>query len=174
MIKKSLLKPGDILLFRAHPGSGWVSRFIVWGQKFLGRARQGQTYCHVAIVDKDTDFLMEAKWPKTRRWLIDWTLLDKEYDVELWRVRGASSAKVKLALLWAHDHLGEWYDLPLFLFGWFDSKHAEVCSTFVRGAWDAAGKHFETNVDYGNESALITPDEIASNTDLIKRIKVEE
>lgn len=174
MIKKSLLKPGDILLFRAHPGSGWPSRFIVWGQKFLGRAQKGQTYCHVAIVDKDTDFLMEAKWPKTRRWRMDWDKLDKTYDTELWRVRGASTNKVKLALDWAHDHLGQWYDLPLFLFGWFDFKNAEVCSTFVQKAWANAGKHFETNVDYGTKPALITPDEIASNTDLIKRIKVEE
>lgn len=174
MISKSKLKPGDILLFRAHPGSGWTSRFIVWGQKFLGRASKGQTYCHVALVDKDTDFLMEAKWPKTRRWRIDWEYLDKTYDVELWRVKGATSVKVKLALDWAGDHLGEWYDLPLFLFGWIDIRHAEVCSTFIRNAWEAAGKHFKTNVDYGSKQALITPDEIAANTELIKRIKVEE
>ncbi len=171
MIDKKLLKPGDILLCRVGPKAIWSSKFIAWAQKLIGRGSNGQNYCHVAMIDVDTDFILEAKWPKTRKWRIDWVHMDERYVVELWRVKGATPAKVKKALTWIHKHLGEWYDLPIFLFGWINFKHAEVCSTLVSKAWKAAGVKFVNTVSYGKQEDLITPDEIAANTKLIRRIK---
>jgi len=170
MINKKLLKPGDVLLCRVGPNALWSSKFIDLAQKLIGRGTADQDYCHVAIVDSDTDFLMEARWPKTRKWRIDWTHMDDRYVVEVWRVKGVTPVKVKLALTWAHEHLGEWYDLPLFLFGWINFSKAEVCSTFVQKAWKNAGVIFQNTISYGKEQNLITPDEIASNHKLLRRI----
>ncbi len=171
MLDLKKLKAGDILLCRVKPESHFTSKFIVFGQKLLGRSRVDQNYCHVAIIDKDTTFLYEARWPKTRRWRIDWDHLDKYYSVEHWRVRGSTPAKTKVVLAWLNEHLGEWYDLPLFLFGWIDFKHAEVCSTYLVNAWAQVNVNFQPNVSYGKPVRLITPDEIASNSKLIRKIQ---
>lgn len=170
MIEKKLLKPGDILLYKVIPSSNITAKFIGWAQKFIHRAPTKEKYCHLAIVDKDTDYVLEAKWPKTRQWKLDWEHLDKCYSIELWRVKGLTSTKVKEVLKWCHSHLGEWYDLGLFVFGWINFKHAEVCSTFVSKAFAHVKIKFQTSVSYGKKQELITPDEIASNSKILKRI----
>lgn len=171
MIDKSLLKSGDILLFRAKSFWHFSPWFISWGQNVMGKnAVKGATYCHVAIVDEDTDYFLEARWPKSKRTKFDWQHLDREYTVELWRVKNETNEEAAKAVAWAQANVGEWYDLGLFFWGWIDKKHAEVCSTFVTKAWESAGKIFKQVKKVGL-GTLITPDEVAGNTDLIERIK---
>lgn len=174
MIEKSLLKPGDILLFKPKSVFHISAWFITWAQNVVGKnPLQGEVkvgYCHVAMIDFDTDFMLEARWPKSKITKLDWSELDKEYDVQLWRMKKASKKDVKIAIEWARQHVGEWYDLGLFIWGWMDKPHEEVCSTYITKAWAAAGKIFKQTKEIG-KGTLITPDEVAGNTDLIKRIK---
>jgi hypothetical protein len=60
------------------------------------------------------------------------------------------------------------YDLPLFLVGFLDFKNAEVCSTFVQKAFEAAG--IELSVE-GPGKKLTTPDEIAANSSVLRKVK---
>lgn len=172
-IRPELLRPGDLLFYRPKaplPGS-W---FITWAQNVVGKSPiHGVSYNHVALVDWDTKFLLESRWPKSRKWKIDWKKLHKYYYVELWRVRNVEPIEVKRALNWAHKHLGEWYDLSLFLYGMFDQPHREVCSTYVAKAWAAAGRFFVSHKTIGRYE-FHSPDELAANTHIIKKIEVSE
>lgn len=174
MIDKNLLQPGDILLYKPKSVFHVSAWFITWAQNVVGKnPLQGEVkigYCHVALVDYDTDYILEARWPKSKRSKLDWDKLDKEYDIELWRLKDIEPDTISKMLSWAHEHTGEWYDLGLFLWGWMDKKHEEVCSTFVSNAAAAAGKIF-VQIKHIGLGTLITPDEIAGNTDLIERIK---
>jgi len=172
MIKKSLLRPGDLLLYRMTIKSGISSWFIGWGQNVIGKSPvHGKSYVHVAIVDKDTDYMLESRWPRSKRCKIKWKKLDKKYKIELWRVRATSLEKIDKVMEWAYANLGLWYDLGLFIWGWLDFKHAEVCSTFVKKAWGNADVVFKLHKKLTEKGALITPDEIVgSNLDILKRI----
>jgi len=165
MVTQEDLHPGDLLLFKVKSSSSLVSKFIGWGQKVLGHAPTKSEYCHVALVAFDPTYLMEARWPKTRIWKIDWSYLNKEYDVQLFRVKNVTPRQQLDAIHWAEDHLGEWYDLPELLGGWIAFKHAQICSTYVTQAEKAAGIIFKTE-----ENGFITPDEVAADP-LIWRVK---
>lgn len=167
MIDKSILQPGDIILCRPIKTSLWSSWFISWGQHVLDQAPSEENYCHVAMLAADTDYLYEAKFPKTRLWKIDWVHMDERYGVELWRVKNVTPEQIAKAIEFADGHTGEWYDLPLFLWGCFDFKRAEVCSTYVQHSYEAAG--IEVSVE-GPGKKLTTPDEIAANIEVIERI----
>jgi uncharacterized protein YycO len=169
MIKKTLLRPGDILLFRPKSIFHVSAWFIAWAQNVVGKTPHNVAYCHVALIDENTDNLLEARWPKSHCVPIDWKKLDEAYTIELWRVKEVSQTQIDKAIAWAHANVGEWYDIPAFLWGWFDVKHAEVCSTFVSKSWANAGIEFKQIKKIG-DGKLISPDEIAGNTDLIKRI----
>lgn len=170
MIEKSLLRPGDILLYKPKSVFHLSAWFIAWAQNVVGKTPHGVTYCHVAIVDENTDNILEARWPKSHCVPLNWKKLDEAYDIELWRVKNVTKDQIGKALEWAHSHTGEWYDLPSFIWGWFDVKHAEVCSTFVAKSWANAGIDFKQIKPIG-DGKLITPDEIAGNTNLIKQVK---
>lgn len=171
MIKKALLRPGDLLFYRPkaifHVGS-WL---IAWFQNVVGKSPiEDRSYCHVAIVDTDTDYIVESRWPKSRRWKIDWKKLDKNYTVELWRVKNVTKEETEKVLEWANSHLGEWYDLGLFVWGTFDFKHSEVCSTYVAKAWEAAGRIFKQHKRISTVKIFQSPDELIANDDLIKQV----
>ena len=171
MIRKEMLRPGDLLFFK--PSAKWSigSWLVTWGQNIFGKSPiHGVSYNHVAIVDKDVNYLLESRWPKSHRKKIAWEKLEKQYDIELWRVRNVKPQQIRLALNWAYMHLNEWYDLGLFLFGWFDRKKAEVCSTFIAKAWRNAGILFEYNKDMGVSKFFHSPDELVANINIIKRI----
>lgn len=165
------MQPGDILLCRVIKSSSWSSKFISWGQHVLNQAPSVKNYCHVAMVDYNTDYLLEAKFPFTRKWLIDWDHMDSHYGTELWRVKNITPEQVKQTLDWAHAHLGEWYDLPIFLDGIVHFKDTEVCSTYTQHSFEVAG--IELSVE-GAGKVLTTPDEIGANTSVIELIAVSK
>jgi len=171
MIRKQALQPGDILFL--GPKKKWMigSWLITWAQNVVGKSPiHGQSYSHVAIVDWDTNYVLESRWPKSRRRKLEMEKWCKQYNMELWRVRKVQPEQVKAALGWAYNHLNEWYDLGLFVWGMFDVKHAEVCSTFVAKAFADANVHFKIYKKIGAVENFHSPDEIAANTDLIKKI----
>ena len=165
MVTQKDLRPGDLLLFRIKKSSSITDKFIGWGQKVMRMAPTEASYCHVALVAFDSYWIMEARWPKTRIWKIDWKKYNEKYEVQLFRVKNVTSQQQLDAIHWAEDHLNEWYDLPSFLFGWIQFKHAELCSTFVTKAEKAAKVYFKTE-----KNGFITPDQVAAQS-LIERIK---
>ena len=171
MIRKKAMKPGDILFFRTKKGSLPGSWLISWFQNIVGKSPiHGVSYSHVGIVDWDTNYILDSKWPKSKRRKIDWKSWNKHYGLELWRIRKVKKEEVKKALDWCYAHLDEWYDLGLFVWGMFDVKHAEVCSTFTAKAWRAAGRIFKVFKRIGKVKNFHSPDELVANSNLIKRI----
>lgn len=165
MVTQEDLHPADLLLFKVKPSSSWFSKLIGWGQKIFGHAPTEAQYAHVALVAFDPTYIMEARWPKTRIWKIDWDKLNKEYDIQLFRVRNVTPRQQLDAIHWAEDHLNDWYDVLELLDGWISIKHTYICSTYVCEAWESAGIDFKTN-----NQDFITPDEIAASN-LIWRVK---
>lgn len=172
MINKELLRPGDLLFYKPKNfKSGIAAWFITWAQNVIGKSPiEGKGYCHVALIDKDTDYLLESRWPKSRRWEINWIKLDKHYKIELWRVKETSTENIEKVMDWGYSHLGEWYDLGLFVWGLFDQKHKEICSTYVGKAWKNAGIYFKLNKKINRNAEFTTPDELVNNTEILKRI----
>src|SRR5262249_14437548 len=109
----------------------------------------------------------ESRWPKSQKTKLDWNYLNKCYKMELYRVKNSTQNDISSVLNWCQTHLGIQYDLGLFFFGLFDRKNLEVCSTFVAKAFFTAG--FILSVK-GTSKKLITPDEIARNKSVLKRI----
>jgi len=139
MINKKLLKPCDVLLFRTTHRSTIVDRAIVWGQKTFYHAPKNARYCHVALVDRNTDLMLEAVWPKTHITPIDFSTYKEREQIEVYRVKDITEEQIDATLKWAYNHVDEWYDVPLLLTGWIDIKHAEVCSTYVSHSFEGAG-----------------------------------
>jgi hypothetical protein len=167
MFSKDLIKPGDILLFRVILSSSWSSKFIGWAQRLFGGVPKGFGYCHVALVDQDTDLMLEARWPKTRVSKIDLNKLNKEYGIELYRVRKITDEQIEQVIMWLHNHLDEWYDIPLFLTGFLDSKHSEICSTFISHAFQDAGLEIPVN---NWHKKLVVPNDFYEDTITLDRI----
>lgn len=133
------LKSCDILLFRIKSTSSFSQKFIAWAERLIYKAPPKAEYCHVALVDSDTTLMFEAVWPKTRVSKIDFEEISKKEIVEVYSVPGLTDEQKEQVLTWMRDHLDEWYDVALFLTGWLDMKHAEVCSTYVSNGFRAAG-----------------------------------
>ncbi len=159
----SILKPGDILLYRVTKHSAWHDKLIALGQRLLYRVPSHARFCHVAIVDIDTNYKLEAVWPKTRRSLIAGD--NKDEVMEVYRVNGITDAQALQAVAWADANLNEWYDILLFVTGWVDVKHAEICSTFVSKALSAAGFNIP---DISRYDKIILPDDYAADNKLVK------
>lgn len=165
MVTQKDLESGDIILFRVKTSSGLSAKFIAWGQKVIGMAPSKSSYSHVALVDLDTDLIIEARWPKVKISTIDWTIWNKEYDIQLFRVKKVTEIEIQQATLFAKSCVGEWYDLPSFLFGWIQFKHTQICSTLAANSWKAAKRYFKTE-----NNGFVTPDMIAADP-LIWRVK---
>jgi len=167
MINKKNLQPADILLFRTTHRSTWIDRFIVLAQKILYHVPPQARYCHVALVDKDTNLILEARWPKIKISKIDFSTHKQRDKIEVFRVRGITDEQREKVLQWAHDHVGEWYDVLLLITGFIDTKHAEICSTYVSKAFKAAN----LEIPYGNNNKkLILPDDFYGDNSRLERI----
>lgn len=165
--RRNTLHAGDILLFKPRGNASFTDKLIVLGQKLFRKVPRKDNYCHVAIVDKDTRFILEARWPKTRRSNLLKTKLSSKCKIEVYRVRKITDEQIKLTLDWAHDHLNEWYDVPLFLTGFLAIKHTEICSTFVSKAF----KNAKLYIPHGSENkTFIIPDDFAIDKLGLERI----
>ena len=156
MLNKKLLQPCDILLFRTTHKSTWMDRLIVWGQKVFYHIPKQIRYCHVALVAKDTNLLIEAVWPKVRIFPIKLSTHKDKEKIEVYRIKDITDEQREKILTYAYDHVGEWYDVTLLFTGWIDTKHAEICSTFVSKACYDVG----LNIPSKKESKkLVIPDD---------------
>lgn len=126
-------QPGDLLFYKAHGRSWLLSRLISKLSHAAGEDSKRGRYCHVAMIGQD-ETLLEMTWPRSRKTGLNISKLNEHYDLELWRVRASEWTKAG-AVAWAQQNLGMKYDWSLILFGLFDNKHKEVCSTFVRQAY---------------------------------------
>ena len=148
------LEPGDILLFRVTKNSPIHDRMIALMEKLLHKQFSKSAYCHAAMVDSDTDLMLEAVWPKTH--IIPITARNNE--IEVYRVIDATDGQTQQAILWAHQNLGVWYSVGQLFFGLFPSKHKVICSTYVADSWKSAG------VVLGDlNEKVFSPDELAAS-----------
>lgn len=125
-----MAKPGDLLFYRVTPKSSILSRLIASAQLLMGRGERPVQYSHVAILERDGMRCIEARWPKVQVNDVNW----EDPELELWRYP-MSATLAALVLINARDHFGDYYDIGQLLFGWFDFKHAEICTTLVRSAF---------------------------------------
>ena len=97
----------------------------------------------------DEGFQVEAVFPCARI-----SKIDPKRPYEVWRVDGVTPRQRNGLLIWAYNHLGEWYGLLYVLsFTLIKPKGEEVCCTFVRDAYRSQGIYF-----HGSR-----PDEIAES-----------
>lgn len=130
-----MMQPGDIVFYRVTPKSFFVSKIIAIAALLSGRGYSNTLYSHVAILTTcDPLRQAEATWPKTR---ISDVHIDK--PIEIWQLQGITDAQRCCVIDWCNKNLGEWYDLGMFLLGWADIHHAEICTSFVAKAYAAAG-----------------------------------
>jgi uncharacterized protein YycO len=155
------IRPGDIVLYKVTPNSPIHDKLIGIGERLLHKNFTKTSYCHVSMIDFDTDFILEAVWPKTH--IIKFPGKTSN-PVEIYRVKKATKKQISTAIKWAHSNLGLWYNIGLLLFGLFPKKHEVICSTYVANAFKAAG------IKLGKNEKLLSPDEIAANTIVLERI----
>lgn len=154
------MTPGDIVLFRILPHSGWFKKLIGWGERRMGDERDKKAYCHCAIVATATT-IIEATWPRVRQRAFD---PRDRLDVEIFRVQGITPQQVGSVLAYAYAcvHKGELYNLTgLLTFGLIQILHSAVCSQFVWQAFTGGGivlcpyETLSTPDDIGNSPLLI-------------------
>lgn len=160
MIDCTKLKPGDILLFEVGPNSPWHDKLIAFGERLLGKQFTKSSYCHAALIDTDTDLMLEAVWPKTHVIPIK----ARNNKIQVFRVKKATKEQCLKAVAEAHKNLGLWYNVGKLFFGLFPKKHEVICSTYVSISWKASKV---TLVKKGTK--VFSPDEIASNS-LVRHI----
>lgn len=148
------LKPGDILLFEVVPNSPWHDKLIAFGERLLGKQWTRASYCHAALIDEDTNLMLEAVWPKTHVLQIK----SRNNKIQVFRVKKATKAQCALAIAQARKDLGLWYNVGKLFFGLFPHRHQVICSTYVSKAWKAAKVNLEKK-----RVKVFSPDEIASN-----------
>lgn len=159
-MNKTQLKPGDILLFEVVPNSPWHDKLIAFGEKFLGKQFTRSSYCHAALIDTDTDMMLEAVWPKTH--IIP--IKSRSNKIQVFRIKNATKEQCLKTVKEAHKDLGLWYNVGKLFFGLFPRKHEVICSTYVAISWKAAKVKFAKL-----NGKVFSPDEIASNP-LVKHI----
>lgn len=151
------LEPGDILLFRVVSTSPVHDKLIAFMEKCLNKQFTRASYCHAALIDTDTDLMLEAVWPKTH--IIP--IKSRNNEIEVYRVKNVTHEQKLQAVKWAHQNLGVWYSIGQLFFGLFPSKHKLICSVYVAKAWESAG------IKLGDLSEKVfSPDEIAVSSKL--------
>ncbi len=154
------LRPGDILLFEVVPNSPWHDKLIAFGEKLLGKQFTRKSYCHAALIDTDTDLMLEAVWPKTH--IIP--IKSRNNKIQVFRMENVTKEQCLKAVKQAHKDLGLWYNVGKLCFGLFPRKHEVICSTYIAIAWKVTGKKFARIKDN-----VFSPDEMAADP-LIKYV----
>jgi uncharacterized protein YycO len=156
-LNKRDLQPGDILLFKVAKHSPWHDKLIALGEKLLHKNFTKSNYCHAAMIDADTDLMLEAVWPVTHIIKIK----SRNNKIEVFRIRNATPEQKLKAVKWTHKNLGLWYNVGQLLFGLFPRKHEVICSTYVAKAWKSSG------IILGDiNEKVFSPDEIAADPQL--------
>jgi len=156
-VNKGLARPADILLYRVTPRSGIVAKIIAIAQIIRSEGRGPYIYSHVSIVANNTDYQIEAAWPKVRKSKIDWT----NPGLELRRLPDLQAHRAALILIEAESSMGEWYNIGDMFFGLFQIPHAKICTKLV--AVCAAKAGYWLGRDAG---AFLSPDELADDSQL--------
>lgn len=150
---RSRARPGDLIFYRVTPHSTFTARLIAILQLLRGEGESTTQYSHVAILDRDTDFCIEAMWPRVRMSKVNW----EDPELELWR-RPMGSAKISLMLIDARGRVGDWYDAWGLLFGALGSRHRSICTTLILKSFASIG------VDIGAEAGkILTPNELVAD-----------
>ena len=131
---KDLAFPGDLLFYRVTPKSSFRAKMIAWVQMLRGEGAGSFEYSHVAIVDIDTDYKIEAVWPRIRRVKINWG----DQDMELCRV-SIMSWMGERAAEEAAKFIGRWYNVGQMLFGMVNWGKGRICTTLMRTAYQPMG-----------------------------------
>lgn len=170
MIRRhNTLFPGDILLFRPRgkKAATFSDKLISWGQRLFRKVPKNVNYVHVAIVDWNTEYILESVWPKTRITNLAIKRATSADKIEVWRIKNLTSEQCKLMLDYGHSHLGLWYDIPLFLTGFLSIKHTEICSVFIAQICHAA----KLDIPYGfMNKKFIVPDDYADFNTMLERV----
>lgn len=170
MIRRhSTLFPGDILLFRPRGAkeASVTDKLIIWGQKLFRQVPKQMNYVHVAIVDWNPEFILEAKWPKSQISNLAVKRSTCKDKIEVYRIKDLSPEKLKLMLDYGHNNLGLCYDVPLFLTGVISLKHTFICSVYVARICNAAG----FDIPYGfKDKKLVLPDDFAVFNTMLDRV----
>jgi permuted papain-like amidase YaeF/Yiix C92 family enzyme len=149
------LQPGDLILYRTTKNSPIHDKLISIGEGLLRRKFTPSNYCHVSMASNDTNLILEAVWPKTHVTKFDW---NQPNELEIYRVKNATSEQIQTAINWAENHLDEWYDIPELFGGWISFKHEQICSTYISKSWKNAKIYFKTG-----KNGFITPEGIATD-----------
>lgn len=159
------LQPGDILLFRTTKNSPLHDKIIAFGEWILGEKMTKHGYHHVAMMGVD-GLVFEAIWKGTIYHPM--SEVDKTGIIEAYRVINATDIQIQEVIEWAQANLGLKYDFVRLFLGWagLDEKHAEICSTYVGKAWQAAGVQLTKK----KNERFYSPDDIAANKKVIKRV----
>jgi hypothetical protein len=166
--RHSTLYPGDILLFRPRGDHAtFTDKLIIWGQNIFREVPKKINYVHVAIVDWNPEYILEAVWPKTRITNLAEKRATSTDKIEVWRIRNLTSEQLKKMLDYGHSHLGMWYDVPLFLTGFISLKHTELCSVFVSQICNAA----ELDIPHGfTHKLFVMPDDFFDFNTMLERV----
>ncbi len=157
------VQAGDILLFRVSKSSNWLDRLIGWGQKLIHEAPTDAAYCHVAFVGPDSGYMYEARWPKIRNVALDWTAIEKNITVEVYRVKGITADQIVKIMAYAKSQIGRSYDvLAILTMGMIQFGKGAVCSQYAYESFLAGGVVLR---DWTN---LESPDDIAASSLLQK------
>ncbi len=159
-LNKTQLRPGDILLFEVVSNSPWHDKLIAFGEKMLGKQFTRSSYCHAALIDSDTDMMLEAVWPKSH--IIP--IKSRNNKIQVFRMKNATKAQCLKAVEKAHKNLGLWYNIGELFFGLFPRKHEVICSIYVAISWKSVGFKMAKKGD-----KVFSPDEIASSM-LVKHV----
>jgi hypothetical protein len=167
--RHSTLYPGDILLFRPRGKKAETlsDKFIAWGQRLFRQVPKNVNYVHVAIVDWNPEFILEARWPKSEISNLAIRRASSTDKIEVWRIKNLTPEQLKKILDYGHEHLGMWYDVLLFLTGFLSLKHTTICSLYVSRMCNAAG----LDIPYGFKGKkLILPDDFVDFNTMLERV----
>jgi len=144
-------RPGDLLFYKVTPQSWWVSKLIAVFQIIRSEGTSAIQYSHVSVVMRDTDYQVEAVWPRVRKSPIDWS----DENIELYRINRVGRMALSNMVTNAIGMIGQLYDLGQFFFGLFPSKQRKICTSLVV---ESAKK---TGVILGSGAGiLISPNEL--------------
>lgn len=150
-IKKELIKPGDILMFRITKKSSLLGKLIGFFSVLTGQGGSyGKTYGHVALVETPETFL-EMTFPKSRRTKLDCN----NFELELWRISKVTKEQIDTAIRWEVGNIGKWYNIRhIISLGLIKGRG---CSDHLLTAYQQAGIILSKK---GAEDPVCSPNEI--------------